>query len=379
MLTKEEYIKLYEKYMVGDCTADELKLLESYEDDFRLKDRSWDTETMGDKDATQNRIYRRLQAEIQSDTAERPLVSKSFLLRKWMKYGAAALVLLALGLYWIARDMNTEQQQLTEISPGGDRAVLMLDDGTEVSLNELHLGEVAIDGKVLANKAGEGELRYGKISEDEVRYHTIRTPRGGQYQVTLADGTKVWLNAASSMRFPTAFVGKERLVEIEGEVFFNVEKDARKPFVVKTNHQEVTVLGTQFNVMAYPEEEYVKTSLIEGKVAVDIAGSSYTLMPGERSIYDKAKERVRTETFDPEEILAWQAGYFMFNEEGIEHVMRKIARWYDVEVEYRGDMKGKLFSGTVSRFVQVEDILDMLSLTGTVTFKLEGRRIVVMG
>ena len=257
--------------------------------------------------------------------------------------------------------------------------MLMLEDGTEVSLNELDLGAVAIHGKVWASKDGEGELRYGDVAKDEVKYHTIRTPRGGQYKVTLADGTKVWLNAASSIRFPTAFVEAKRTVEIEGEVFFDVHKDAEKPFVVKSRHQEVTVLGTRFDVMAYPDEERVKTSLVEGKVVVDIADKNYVLRPGERSIYDTKKEEVRTETFDPEEILAWQEGYFMFNEENIGQVMRKISRWYDVDVEYKGDMRGKLFSGTVSRFGQVEDVLDMLSLTGTVSFKIEGRRSVVMG
>ncbi|RZF58443.1 FecR family protein [Sphingobacterium corticibacterium] len=380
MLTKEEYIKLYEKYIAGHCSAEELSQLQDYQDKFQLEETIWDEEAMGDKADVKARLYARLHREMQTDNDNQATYWKS--MRKWWGYAAAAILLVIGGLYWLVADKDTSFVDKTEtivIAPGGDNAILVLDDGTEVSLNELHLGNVTINGKVWANKAGEGELRYGEMAEGEIRYHTIRTPRGGQYQVILADGTKVWLNASSSIRFPTAFIGTERLVEIEGEVFFDVQKDTEKPFVVKSDNQEITVLGTQFNVMAYPDEEGVKTSLIEGKVAVDIAGSSYTLRPGERSVYDKTKRQVTKETFDPEEILAWQEGYFMFNEESIEHVMRKIARWYDVEVEYKGNMKGKLFSGTVSRFGQVDEVLDMLELTGTVTFKIEGRRILVMG
>ncbi|PRD51346.1 FecR family protein [Sphingobacterium gobiense] len=380
MLTKEEYIKLYEKYLAGHCSEEELSQLQDYQDKFQLEEITWDEETMGDKGEIKTRLYIRLHREMQTNNDNLPLYRQS--MRKWWVYAAAAIVLIIGGLYWLVAERETSFVDETEtivIVPGGDNAVLILDDGTEVSLNELQLGNVTINGKVLADKAGEGELRYGEMSEDEIRYHTIRTPRGGQYQVTLADGTKVWLNASSSIRFPTAFIGTERFVEMEGEVFFDVQKDTGRPFVVKSDNQEITVLGTQFNVMAYPDEEGVKTSLIEGKVAVDIAGSNYTLKPGERSVYDKTKRQVTTETFDLEEILAWQEGYFMFNEESIEHVMRKIARWYDVEVEYKGNMKGKLFSGTVSRFGQVYEVLDMLELTGTVTFKIEGRRILVMG
>lgn len=381
MLTKEEYIKLYEKYLAGHCSSEELDQLQGYRDKFQLEEITWDEEAMGNKANVKARLYAHLQKEMQTDKEDQPVYWQS--MRKWFGYAAAAIILVIGGLYWssvenVSKPVGEESQAIV-IEPGGDKAVLVLDDGTEVSLNELHLGNVTINGKVLANKAGEGELRYGEMAEDEIRYHTIRTPRGGQYQVTLADGTKIWLNASSSIRFPTAFIGTRRLVEIEGEVFFDVQKDTGKPFVVKSDNQEITVLGTQFNVMAYPDEEGVKTSLIEGKVAVDIAGSSYTLKPGERSVYDKTKRQVTKETFDPEEILAWQEGYFMFNEESIEHVMRKIARWYDVEVEYKGNMKGKLFSGTVSRFGQVDEVLDMLELTGTVTFKIEGRRILVMG
>lgn len=379
MLTKEEYIKLYEKYIAGNCSVEELGQLQDYQDKYQLEETRWDEETMGDKAEIKARIYDRLQEGMQlyvRDNKGRPFVTK------WVAYAAAAVLLVIGSIYWLVvdntREPGTENQSVL-IAPGGDKAMLILDDGTEVSLNELHLGDIAVDGKVLANKAGEGELRYGEMVEGEVRYHTIRTPRGGQYQVTLADGTEVWLNAASSIRFPTAFVESQRLVEIEGEVFFDVQKDTGKPFVVKSDNQQVTVLGTQFSVMAYPDEDGIKTSLIEGKVSVNIAGTGYALKPGERSVYNIAKKQVRKESFDPDEILAWQEGYFMFNEEGIEHVMRKIARWYDVEVEYKGDMQGKLFSGTVSRFGQVEDVLDMLELTGTITFKIEGRRILVMG
>ena len=381
MLTKEEYIKLYEKYLSGNCSEEELHLLEDYEDAFQWEDTAgaWDSEEA--KEAARARIYDCLQEGMV--LGQQPVVSLWRRAgRKWLAYAAAVLCIVGTG-YWMhykqGKEMQVENQSRASIQPGGDKALLLLDDGTEVALNDLQLGNVAVNGKVLAKKAGEGELCYEDLSSNEVRYHTIRTPRGGQYQITLADGTKVWLNAGSSLRFPTAFVGAERRVEMEGEVFFDVQKDAKRPFVVASARQEVVVHGTQFNVMAYPEEEGVKTSLIEGKVTVAIDGANYLLHPGEESIYDKGKGKVKKESFDPAEILAWREGYFMFNEAHIEEVMRKVARWYDVDVEYRGDMKGKVFSGSVSRFGKVEEVLDMLALTGTVKFKIAGRRILVMG
>ena len=379
MLTKEEYIKLYEKYKRGQCTPAELAELASYEDDFVLQEQPWDHEKFGDKEAVQQRIYQHLQAAIQSGQDDNKRGKIRHTLRKWITYGAAALVLLTLGVYGLIREKNTVPEQVVTISPGGNKAVLVLEDGVEVSLNELGLGEVAIEGEVLARKTGEGALNYDARTPEEVTYHTLRTPRGGQFQLTLADGTKVWLNASSSIRFPTAFTEKERLVAIEGEVFFDVQPDKERPFVVKSASQKATVLGTRFNIMAYADENHIETSLIEGKVQVSTDGAQFMLNPGERTIYDKRNAGMRKASFDPEEILAWQAGYFMFQEENIEGVMRKIARWYDVDIIYQGDMKGKIFSGTVSRFSEVEEILDMLTLTGTVSFTIEGRRIRVMG
>lgn len=383
MLSKEEYIALYEKYLSGECTDEEICQLMAYDDNFLFSEGVWDEKAMGRPGNIKARIYNRLRKRIHLDPEVEVKKETIYGARRWTTYAAAALILFIGSLYWLSVEKMPkpleEDRQSVSIVPGGDKAVLVLEDGTEVFLDDLHLGDVAIDGKILAEKAEEGELRYGGFPEREVRYHTIRTPRGGQYRVTLTDGTKVWLNAASSIRFPTAFRGQERYVEIEGEVFFDVQRDTGKPFVVKSDMQQITVLGTQFSVMAYPDEEGIKTSLIEGSVAIDIAGSQYILKAAERSVYDRESKKVSKETFDPEEILAWQEGYFMFNEESIEHVMRKIARWYDLEVEYRGNMKGKLFSGTVSRFAEVGDVLDMLELTGTVTFKIEGRRILVMG
>lgn len=379
MLTKEEYIKLYEKYKRAQCTPAELEQLASYEDDFVLQEQLWDHEKFGDKEAVQQRIYQHLHATIQSGPDVNKRGKIRYTLRKWITYGAAALVLLTLGVYGLIREKNTMPEQSVTISPGGNKAVLVLEDGVEVSLNELGLGEVAIEGEVLARKTGEGALNYDARTPEEVTYHTLRTPRGGQFQLTLADGTKVWLNASSSIRFPTAFTEKERLVAIEGEVFFDVQPDKERPFVVKSASQKATVLGTRFNIMAYADENHIETSLIEGKVQVSTDEAQFMLNPGERTIYDKRNAGMRKVSFDPEEILAWQAGYFMFQEENIEEVMRKIARWYDVDIIYQGDMKGKIFSGTVSRFSEVEEILDMLTLTGTVSFTIEGRRIRVMG
>jgi ferric-dicitrate binding protein FerR (iron transport regulator) len=197
----------------------------------------------------------------------------------------------------------------------------------------------------------------------------------------LADGTKVWLNAASSVRFPVAFTGKERKVEITGEAYFEVAKDKTKPFRVKANSSEIEVLGTHFNVNAYDDEASIKTTLLEGKVkiSVPVSGrkSSYkSLFPGEQAEISKdGKIKVKGHA-DTEEAVAWMNGHFQFKSADIKTVLRQIARWYDVEIEYRGNIDLH-FTGQLTRNENVSKVLNELMLTGEVHFKIDGRKIIV--
>ncbi|MGJ1432540.1 FecR family protein [Sphingobacterium spiritivorum] len=382
MLSKEQYIQLYEKYTSGSCSKEELQQLETYKDNFQFVDIPWDKTIMGDADEVKNRIYKRLLSEMNENSKTR--YSNYF----WLKSAvAAAVILIIMGAVWMMQK-NSEPVRsastLTKnsITPGGDKAILILEDGTQVDLENTVSGEINENGKFVATKVGNGKLEYndGDVkTTSAVSYHTLRTPKGGQFQLRLPDGTMAWLNAASSIRYPTAFVRSERKVEISGEVYFEVKKQNGKHFVVQVDDQKITVLGTRFNVFAYSDESFAQTSLIEGKVQVEIKGKQLVLKPGLSSVYNKSTDKTEIKNFDPDEALAWQQGYFNFNAEHIESVMRKISRWYDVEVVYEGDMEGKVFSGTLSRFSNVQDILEIMTLTGEVKFKVKGRKIYVTG
>ncbi len=381
MLTKEAYMALYEKYIAGKCSPDELRLLESYRDTFELQEMSWDEVKMGNKADVKKRIHGKLEKEIGGLRRNNPKTT----IYIWSRYIAAAVLLIITLVYLGMQNNIIPGIGMTQIDspivPGGNKALLTMEDGTHIALDQAGIGDVANHGLVRVHKPEDGRLDYQQLEGanfEKAIYHTLSTPRGGQYQLNLSDGTKVWLNAASSIRFPTTFTESERVVEIVGEVYFEVQKQTDKPFVVVANDQRISVLGTSFNVKAYPDEGTVETALLEGKVMVNIRDRGYALIPGQQTIFDKENGRVQITPFVIEEAIAWQSGYFIFGAEHIESVMRKIARWYDVEVIYEGNMEGKFFSGTMSRYEQVEDVLDMLTLTGTVKFKIEGRRIFVM-
>ncbi|MDO8994551.1 MAG: DUF4974 domain-containing protein, partial [Daejeonella sp.] len=210
-------------------------------------------------------------------------------------------------------------------------------------------------------------------------YNTLSTPMGGQYQLSLPDGSRVWLNSGSSIRFPTAFIGKERIIELKGEAFFDIRENKKMPFIVRTNNSmDIRVLGTQFNVMAYDDEKNINTTLLEGSVQILKESGTAFLEPGQAAILNKGTGKIKVAAADIEEAVAWKNGFFIFSNENIESIMRKVSRWYNVEVDYQGNLSNKDFVGTISRDKNISEILKMLELTGAVHFRIEGRRITVM-
>jgi ferric-dicitrate binding protein FerR (iron transport regulator) len=205
-------------------------------------------------------------------------------------------------------------------------------------------------------------------------YNTITTPRGGQYQVTLPDGTKVWLNAESSLRFPTAFTEKERAVELTGEAYFEVATNKNKPFLIKTGQSNTRVLGTSFNIMAYNDEGPVKTTLLEGAVKIAEGGRSALLQPGEQGIFNSGS--ITTKTVNIRAVIAWKDGYYFFDRTPVQSVMRQIARWYNVDIVYKGAMPKDEIVGRIPRSAYVSDVLHIMELIG-IHFKIEGRTIIV--
>lgn len=375
-MTKEEYIILYEKYLNNECSPEELVLLEQYKDDFSL------SETDYKDDQLQAKIYGKLLNSIADREKVKPLFP-------WKRYAVAAALLSAVVVSGLMLLRKENKQPATaslppatavkhDIQPGSNKAVLILGDGSVVELNDSIKGKIAQQGVTVISKTTNGQLTYEEMGGDasEVIYNTINIPRGGQYSLSLPDGSKVWLNAATSFRFPTQMNGKERIVELDGEAYFEVAK-SKQPFLVKVRDMQVEVLGTHFNIMAYKDEANINTTLLEGKVKLSSGTSEVILKPGQQGLYTQAAG-FKVRIADTDQVLAWKNGYFNFNDEELVSVMRKISRWYNVDIQYNNKNSKLSYMGIISRSKNVSDVLNMLSLTGTVQFKIEDRHITVI-
>lgn len=380
-MTPEEYVELYEKNAAGKCSEEEKKALESYQDQFSLVNQPW-ASAMGETSDVRKQILYRLHEQIKP-------ARKSFFMRRSLAIAAVVFLIASGVVIFFSGESNRDEMSsqpkvvaiADEVVPGKNRATLTLDGEPAISLDEVKNGLLVQQGNITISKRADGHLVYSSIVNEKSAikpvFNKVVTPRGGQYQLVLADGTKVWLNAASSLRFPVAFSGKSRLVQLEGEAYFEVAKNSKFPFVVKTKQMNVDVLGTHFNVSAYADEDVVRTTLLEGSVRLTAAAKKAMLKPGEQAVFGK-DQNLQVMKANAEDAVAWKNGYFVFDNENIQSIMRKVSRWYDVSVVYKGNIDQKEFGGTVSRFNSVSSVLKSLELTGTVHFKQEGRRIIVM-
>lgn len=320
-------------------------------------------------------------------------ISKPRVISLWVKKIAAASVIIFLMagsfIWWkMNRSDGTSglQSSLQNNNDSGNhiiqktsKAVLTLADGSTILLQDAQNGNLVRQGNTEVMKLN-GKLSYhaSVSSGEDVLFNSIATPRGGQYEVVLPDGSEVWLNAESFIRFPTAFTGSERRVEIEGEAFFKVIKNEAMPFIVKVPNGEVQVLGTHFNIMAYKEEELLKTTLLEGAVKF-VSGNKYTtLKPGQQSqLARNGKVNIKNGV-NVNEVVAWKNGLFHFERAGIKTIMRQLSRWYNVEVIYENPRLDELFYASIPRKTDLPMALKVLELTGKVHFKTEGKKIIVM-
>lgn len=264
-----------------------------------------------------------------------------------------------------------------DVNAGGNKATLTLANGSKVILDDVKNGTVSNQGNTKVIKTN-GKLAYS-ADDNEVNgdvYNTLSTPRGGRYQLVLPDGSQVWLNAASSIRFPTAFTGKERTVEITGEAYFEVAKNKALPFVVKVNNSEVRVFGTHFNVMAYNDEAAIKTTLLEGSVQFSNGASSYMLKPGQQSELNKSGQVKVLSDVDVDNVIAWKNNLFEFENAGIEDIMRQLSRSYDVDVVYNKKVNDRFFA-EIPTTSKLSEVLKALELTGKVNFDIQGRKIII--
>jgi transmembrane sensor len=282
------------------------------------------------------------------------------------------------GTKGLVKDDGSEHRFKDDVSPGGDKATLTLADGSTLVLDGAQNGVLAQQGSAKVIKL-DGKLSYDPTTKNpkEVVYNMISTPKGGQYQLELPDHSLVWLNATSSVRFPTSFVEKERRVEITGEAYFEIAKNGDKPFVVTINNAEVQVLGTHFNVNAYVDEDDVKTTLLEGAVKFVNGSNTSILKPGQQSQLTKNGAVKIVSDVDVDKVVAWKNGLFDFDNAGIETIMRQLSRWYNVDIEYNGK-PDDLFIAEMRRNIKLSDALKALELTGKVRFEIEGKKIIVM-
>lgn len=317
-------------------------------------------------------------------------VRRNHFFQYFLRYAAAIIVtVLTIAYFTVKLDKKNDSpssgvvqrpiERPHDVAPGGNKAVLTLADGSTIILDTTTKGVLARQAGIMVQKVADGSISYkeGRTAVETSVMNTMTTPRGGQYQLTLADGTKVWLNAASSITYPTAFTGKDRTVFITGEAYFEVAKNPSKPFkVLVKGDVELNVIGTHFNVNAYSDETSVNTTLIEGALNVNVNEQSQRLLPEEQAQVQKTNIRLLKE-IDVEQVMAWKNGAFSFKKDNLHAVLRQIARWYDVEVIYDQGVPERVFSGKMGRDLALSQILKFLKDIN-VNLKLEGKKIIVM-
>jgi transmembrane sensor len=363
--------ELLKKHVEGTLTEEEKAVLESwYLNEARQQDLPSDLENI---------------EEYLDESHEGKVNRNAF---RWVAIAASVLLVMALSFYkWT----STETSQIAEKAlendalPGDFRAQLTLANGENILLGTARNGKLAQEGSTSIIKTKEGEITYASGTQNkdsESVFNTIRTPKSGQFQIVLSDGSVVWLNAESSIRFPAAFSPEERLVEVTGEVYFEVNKaynlGKRIPFRVMSGNQTVEVLGTRFNINSYGDEGVIKTTLLEGSIQVNAnvrKDKGIVLRPGQQAQLS-SRQALKVSEVNTSQVMAWKEGYFRFDGIGIKELMQHVSRWYDMEIEYQGEVGEHEFVGEISRNTRLSSVLKILE-AGGIKFRVEGKKIIV--
>lgn len=379
---KKRIEELSEKWLNGTITEAEQQEYDLWYGS--IQDHEVNDLSESDLTQVESRIYQSIQEREGFDN--KPVKVKMVRLLKRIALIAASIGLFGIAasqFYSMRSQQKKEDQTLlySAITPGRDRATLSLDNGSVFDLDSLGKGEIFQQSGIRIEKNEKGELIYSVLDSSdeptEILTNTISTPKGGQYRISLPDGSQVWLNAASRLTFPTVFTGESRRVELVGEAYFEVARNKKLPFRVITPKEEVEVLGTHFNVNSYRDEESSTVALLEGKVKVSLPSLEFKVLnPGEQTIVKG--ESLEVHPVDLSEAIAWKNGEFMFHNESMKSVMQKIARWYDVEVILKPELENISIWGSVSKYENIKEVLKIIEMTGSVHFNIEERRIYVM-
>ncbi|TCC91054.1 FecR family protein [Pedobacter hiemivivus] len=387
--SKQDLDRLIDKYLSGEATSDERNLLEqSY---MKASSRTPMKDDLS-KDARFNKIgvdsWESLMERINRMGTKRSVL--------WPRIAAAAAIFLVVGVgVLLYRNQTSKVVQTSaytnDVAPGSSGATLTLASGKRIVLSDAMNGELAKEAGLSITKTADGQLVYevkDQAKADENKINTLSTANGETYHVRLPDGSLVALNAASSLTYATSLnEGVDRRVKLVGEAYFEVFKDKKRPFIVESKGQEVEVLGTHFNINAYTNEPNIKTTLLEGSVRVTAltkhqntqatTRNSQHLTPGQQSIISNGSNTIKVENADTEEAIAWKNGYFNLNNENIAGIMRKLSRWYDLEVEYRGKLPDVVLGGEIPRNTKLSQALKILEVSNNVHFIVEGKKIIV--
>ena len=388
-MDKKDFQKLLDKYIAGEASLEEEQRLLNFYGSFQKQPQSdQEIDQIGDN------ILERIQETI--NPVDEDQYSYRFYYLKSISIAAMILLAITTGIYFYSNREIAEPEHFAEIdvrndiAPGYNKAILTLADGSKISLDDAANGLLASQGNIAITKTENGQIVYENNNIDRTKFmanrsvtNTIQTPKGGKYQVRLPDGSKVWLNSASTLSYPTTFAGNERKVQLKGEAYFEISPNKNIPFRVQSGNQIVEVLGTHFNINSYDDEDYVKTTLLEGSVKVilnskpNVISNTRLLKPGEQSLTKSSRSDIRIENADTEKAIAWKNGYFKFRNTPIKEIMREIERWYDVELVYEGKMPTDEFTGFISNDVKISAVLKIMEESGGVKFTVKGKKLKV--
>lgn len=378
IMNKNEILALLQQYQKGTLSDAEKDKLDAW----YLHQASNSNWQLGESELEGSHEYLKSKLPLQPETKVVSLWSR-------VAVAASIALLLGVGLFYFTKPKEQTirvVEKLQEIAPGGNRGILTLSNGKQIVLSDISAKDtIAKDGskeEVTIKMGANGVITYvinpnADAPKDAANsFNTLSTPTGGQYNIVLADGTKVYLNAVSSVKYPTQFNGNQRLVELEGEAYFEVAKNKSKPFIVKSGNQTIEVLGTHFNVQAYDNEAVAKTTLLEGSVAVSHKNQKAILRPGQQANVSDNFNKITVREVDTEAAIAWKNGRFKFDDADLKTVMKQLERWYGIKVEYRGDVSDVRFNGGTFRNKNLSEVLKVLELSN-IKFKVEGKTIIV--